>query len=248
MNVGIIQARMGSNRLPGKMMLPLAGTHTLQHIVHRVKAAETIDTVVVATSDLSQDDILEQYASRSGAAVYRGSEDDVLGRMYEAATEYEPDVVVRIAGDRPLLPPACIDTVVRRVIQKDVDYASNVLTRTFPRGFEAEAFTYESLKGVEKRSNQPEQREHVTPYYRSKPPEFVCSNITSEDVYDSPTLQGRTDLRLTLDEAPDYELLRRVYDNVQFDEILPANRAIEYIDQNDISNINSDVEQKTLNK
>lgn len=246
MILAVIQARLASTRLPGKMMFPLADAPVLNRVVRRVAAAESIDDVVVATTSADHDDVLARSVQKTNARVYRGSETDVLGRMYGAAVEYDPTVVVRIAGDRPLVPPACIDTVVRELEASTADYVSNVLDRTFPRGFEVEAFSFDSFRTVERCSETATQREHVTPYYRQHQDEFDCINVTSADVFDDPALQGRTELRLTLDEAPDYELLRRVYDGVTFQNILPARRAIEFVDAEGLATLNADVTQKSI--
>lgn len=246
MNIGIIQARMGSSRLPGKMMMPLDGVPTITHMVRRVKEASSLNTVVVATSDQTQDDIIALYAQRAGAAVYRGAEDDVLGRMFEAASQHDAHNVVRLTGDCPLLSPDCIDAVVSTLTQTDADYASTVLERTFPRGFGAEAFTFSSFKHVEEHAQEPYEREHVTPYYRDGTGDFDTVGVTSDIVFDSVKYRNRTDLRLTLDEAPDYELLNTVYEGVQFDDVLPARVAIDYIDEHELADMNANVEQITL--
>jgi spore coat polysaccharide biosynthesis protein SpsF len=246
MRVGIIQARMGSSRLPGKMMLPLAGTPTITHVVRRVQRASTLDAVVVATSEGTQDDILGLYADRTGADVHRGSEMDVLGRMFDAASKYDPSVVVRLTGDCPLLPPECIDAVVSALERTGAAYASTVLERTFPRGFAAEAFTFSSFEYVEEHAQEPYQREHVTPYYRTDGGEFETVSVTSDAVFDDPRYRDRTDLRLTLDEAFDYELLDRIYEGVAFDGILPARAAIDYVDEEGLGSVNAGVEQRTL--
>lgn len=246
MHVGIVQARMGSSRLPGKMMMPLDGIPTITHVVRRVQQASALDTVIVATSDQTQDDILALYAEQAGAAVYRGDEDDVLGRMFEAASQHDPEIVVRLTGDCPLLPPDCIDTAVSTLTESSADYASTVLERTFPRGFGAEAFTFSSFEHVEASAQKPHEREHVTPYYREGTGDFDTVEITSADVFDHEEYRDRTDLRLTLDEALDYELLNRVFERVEYDEFLPSRVAIDYIDNNGLGDLNADIEQRTL--
>jgi spore coat polysaccharide biosynthesis protein SpsF len=215
-------------------------------MVRRVQEASSLDTVVVATSDQTQDDILSLYTQRAGATVYRGSEDDVLNRMFEAASQHDPDVVVRLTGDCPLLSPDCIDAVVSTLTKTDADYASTVLERTFPRGFGAEAFTFSSFKHVEAHAQEPYEREHVTPYYREETSDFDTVGVTSDAVFDAVKYRNRTDLRLTLDEAPDYELLNTVYEDVPFDNVLPSRTAIDYIDKHGIAGMNGNVEQITL--
>lgn len=244
--VAIIQARMGSTRLPGKVMLPLDGSHVLTHDVQRVGRADTIDEVVVATSTKTADDIVARYADRAGATVFRGSEDDVLGRMFSAATEVDAETVVRITGDCPLIDPNVIDTVVNRLATEGVDYCSNTSERTFPRGLDVGAFTYQSFKNVSEEATEPHHREHVTPYYRENDDQFNFASVTSEDVFDQPWMQDRADLRLTLDEVDDYELLREVYEQVEYGEILPIKDAVSVIDSQNLQKMNAGVEQKKI--
>lgn len=241
----VIQARMGSTRLPGKMMLPLRNEHVLTHVIRRVLEAEKVDTVCVATSTKQADDILARYANRANANVFRGSESDVLDRVFTAAKEVSADVVVRITGDCPLIDPDTLDTVVEPVANGQADYAANIFERTFPRGLDVEAFTFESFRTVDRETTDQHHREHVTPYYREERNQFVTESVTSEDVFDEPDFQNRYDLRLTLDEADDYEILRSIYENVPFDNILPIRDAIQYVDKNDLMELNADVRQKT---
>lgn len=242
--VAIIQARMGSTRLPGKTMLPLNGKHVIEHDIERVSTAESITETVVATSDLTADDILNRYAERSGATVYRGSETDVLGRMYEAATVTAADTIVRITGDCPLISPRGIDAVVEQLQNTDADYASNTLKRTLPRGLDVEAFTYETFKTVERRATTSDEREHVTLHYRRNQNDFDIVNVTDKETFDAELLHGRDDLRLTLDEADDYDLLRRVYEDLASDSHLAIEDAVSYIDQEGLADLNRGVIQK----
>lgn len=243
--VAIIQARMGSTRLPGKVMLPLAASHVLTHDVRRVSQAESIDEVVVATSTKTADDIVARYAHRASATVFRGSEDDVLDRMFSAATEADAETVVRITGDCPLIDPDVIDAMVDRLTTKSVDYCSNTFERTFPRGLDAEVFTYESFEHVYENAKEPHHREHVTPYYNEREDLFDYASVTSQEVFEESWMQNRTDLRLTLDEADDYELLRAVYENVNYDDILDVRDAVQYIDENKLYELNEHVKQKS---
>ena len=242
--VAIIQARMGSTRLPGKMMLPLERSHVLTHDIQRVQEADTIDEVVVATSTKTADDIIARYANRAGATVFRGSEDDVLDRMFSAATEANAETVVRITGDCPLIDWDVIDAVVDRLATENVDYCSNTVERTFPRGLDVEAFSYESFKHIHENAKEPHHREHVTPYYRENDHQFNLASVTSEEIFDEAWMQDRTDLRLTLDEADDYELLREVYNRVEYEHTLPIRDAVSVIDGRDLHKLNADVTQK----
>jgi len=215
--ITIIQARTGSTRLPGKVMYPLDGKHTLTHIITRVSTAETVDNTVVATSTKPPDDVIERNASMAGADVVRGSESDVLSRFHRAAKRYSPDVLVRVTADCPLISPDTIDEVVHRLIETDADYSTNIIERTFPRGLDVETFTFESFKQVHRESTASHHREHVTPYYREQTDQFDLVSVTSDEVFDESWMQDRTDLRLTVDEADDYELLWEIYDRIEYD-------------------------------
>lgn len=241
--VAIVQARMGSSRLPGKMMLPLDCTPVIQHIVRRVQRTSTVKRVVVATSGHQRDDILARYGRRAGADVFRGDETDVLARMHEAAAEVDAETIVRICGDTPLMPPEVVDAVVTRLRRADVDYASTMTPRSFPRGIDVEAFTRRSFDEVAERATEPHQREHVTTYYREHPDEFDLANVESREVFEDSDLHDRTDLRLTLDVADDYEVIQKVYRNVEFDDVVPFQEAVRYVDERDLGELNDHVEQ-----
>jgi spore coat polysaccharide biosynthesis protein SpsF len=237
---------MGSSRLPGKVMLPLDGMHIIEHDIVRVTCANTVDNVLVATTEKTRDDIIVRYAERCGAAVFRGSEEDVLDRMYKSAESTSANTIVRITSDCPLIDPMTIDTVVNRLSETDADYASNILERTFPRGLDVEAFTLDSFRRVADKAKKPHHREHVTPLYREQPNMFNLKNVTADKVPNSEAFAGRTDLRLTLDEADDYELLRIVYKEVEYDDILDVRDAIRYIDEYNLHSVNNHISQKTI--
>lgn len=242
----IIQARTGSTRLPGKVMYPLDGLPVLEHVVTHAAHADSVTNVVVATSTEPKDDVIAHCAPTFGADVIRGSESNVLSRFESAVEEYDPDIVLRITGDCPLIDPATIDRIVTPVSNGKADYASNTSHRTFPRGLDVEAFTVKSFETVISASTTQAEREHVTPYYRENPSEFDIANITSDQVFDEGRYIDRTDLRLTLDEADDYHLLKRIYDSIEYDDILPVEDAIELIDEENLAAINERVRQKKI--
>ncbi|GAA0547391.1 hypothetical protein GCM10008994_22820 [Halorubrum ejinorense] len=165
--------------------------------------------------------------------------------MYDAARTANADVIVRITGDCPLIDPGTIDAVVRPIQDGATQYAANIFERTFPRGLDVEAFTFESFERVANETTEPHHREHVTPYYREESERFKTASITSDTVFNDSQFQDRDDLRLTLDEAADYEVLRRIYDHVPYDDILPIRNAIRYVDENDLMELNASVEQKS---
>jgi spore coat polysaccharide biosynthesis protein SpsF len=244
--VAVIQARMGSSRLPGKVLLPLDCEHVLLHDVCRVRAAKSIDTVVIATSTETSDDVIEQFGADYDIPVYRGSEANVQQRMFDAATAYDADTVVRITADCPLIDPNTIDTIVSRLHTGTAEYVSNTIQRTFPRGLDVEAFSYESFLDVVSAATTQSEREHVTVYYHKNPEEFDATAVMSDEVFNDPQYLDRIDLRLTLDEAADYRLLKRLYDEIEYDYILPIREVIEYIDAKELAELNETVRQKKL--
>jgi len=242
----IVQARTGSTRLPGKVMYPLDGQPALEHIVTRATHADSVTDVVMATSTEPQDDVIDQYASVFGADVIRGSESNVLGRFESALEKYDPEIIIRITGDCPLIDPTTIDKVVSPIHNGNADYASNIFQRTFPRGLDIEAFTDESFKRVLSAATTQAEREHVTPYYRNNPDEFNIVNVTSDQVFDDEQYRDRTDLRLTLDEPDDYRLLKRIYDEIEYDDILPVREAVDLVDAEGLTELNESVRQKKI--
>lgn len=206
--VGIIQARTGSTRLPGKVLLEVAGRPLLQHVIDRVLAARLIKEVIVATTTKQADDAILTLAKRAGVGVFRGSEDDVLERYYQAAQACGADVVVRVTSDCPLADPQTLDQVILRFLDAQrqpycADYVSNNLERTFPLGLDAEAFSFLALERAQKEARTPYEREHVTPYIREAEVGFRLLN-----------LRHPWDLsfhRWTVDTAEDLTLVREIY-------------------------------------
>ncbi len=244
--IAIIQARTGSTRLPGKVMYPLNGRPALDHVVNRTAHADSVDHVVVATSTEPTDDVIEQYAPNFGANVIRGSESNVLSRFEKAVEVYDPDVILRVTGDCPLIDPMTINKVVAPVKDGNADYASNTASRTFPRGLDIEAFSCESFQKVISAATTQAEHEHVTPYYRENSHEFETENITSSEVFEDDRYIDRIDLRLTLDEAGDYQLIEKIYSQIEYKNILPVRAAIDLVDAEGLASINDSVRQKKI--
>lgn len=204
MIVAIVQARMGSSRLPGKTIADVAGRPLLLHVVERVQSARRVDKVVVATTDQSSDDPIASLCQLEGIQYFRGSEDDVLDRVYRTAQANTADIVVRITADCPLIDPAVIDKVIARFQVGDCDYVSNVLRYTYPDGLDTEAFSFAALERAWREAKKPSEREHVTPYLRME--KFRVANVESE----SPVPLGK--YRWTVDHPADLEFVRRIYE------------------------------------
>ena len=201
--VAILQARMGSTRLPGKVLLDLAGRTMLARVVRRVRRAPGIDEAVVATSVASGDDPIVEECRRLDVACFRGSEPDVLDRYYRAASALQADVAVRITADCPLIDPGESGRVIRAFLQRKPDYASNILCRTYPRGLDTEVMTAATLGRAWREATEPYQRTHVTPYVYQHPERFRLLSVTGEE-----------DLsvhRWTVDSPDDLKLVRAVY-------------------------------------
>jgi spore coat polysaccharide biosynthesis protein SpsF len=204
--VAIIQARMGSTRLPGKVLMDLAGAPVLVRVVERARRATLLDEVVVATTNQPADDALVQLCADRGYSSFRGSEDDVLDRYYQAARQHGADVVVRITSDCPLIEPQVIDWGVQAFFEHQVDYASNGMsTRTFPRGLDVEVMTFAVLERAWHEDTNPAWREHVTPYIYRHPELFrLHALINPVDL---------SHMRWTVDTPEDLAFVRQIYNH-----------------------------------
>src|SRR5579871_1881320 len=175
--VAIIQARMASTRLPGKVLADIGGRPMLARVIDRVRAASTIDDVLVATSTSRADDAIEVLCREHRIAVFRGDENDVLDRYYRAAQATRADVVVRITADCPLHDPQVIDTVVSRFDPSRFDYASNAVDRTYPDGLDVEVFSFQALERAWREAQWASEREHVTAFIWKHPDRFRLHHV-----------------------------------------------------------------------
>jgi spore coat polysaccharide biosynthesis protein SpsF (cytidylyltransferase family) len=201
----IVQARMGSARLPGKVMMDLAGKPVLAYVLDRCDRIPGIDVVVCAIPDTAENDCLVPVIEGCGATLFRGSERDVLARYVGAAAAVNADVVVRVTADCPLIDPEICGDVIELRKAKNADYASNVHPRTYPQGLDCEVFTFEALQHWERVSR--EGREHVTTTLAEAKP-VIMANLESERYHRSRYL---SDQRWTLDYPEDLEFLRAVF-------------------------------------
>ena len=204
--VAIVQARMGSTRLPGKVLAPLAGRSMLAQLVSRLHRCRTLDHIVIATTDHHSDNAIEDEAKTLATQCVRGSQHDVLARYATAADAADADVIVRITADCPLIDPAVVDRIVSKLIAGNYDYASNVLTRTFPLGLDCEAFHADVLSRLHRMAQSAAAREHVTVYIRECPELFHVATIVDDT--------NNSDLRWTVDTPADLALATRLYDEL----------------------------------
>lgn len=201
----IIQARTASMRLPGKVVKPLNSKTVLENVIERTLKASQIEKVIVATTTRAEDDIIVRIAEKVGVDYFRGSEEDVLGRYYLAAGQFSAGLIARITADCPLIIPSVIDDVVNLRNSLKVDYASNTIRRTFPRGTDTEVFTFSALESAYNEAAESREREHVTPYLINNPHRFSQANLEAQGRL------RRPDLRITIDTEEDYMLIQAIY-------------------------------------
>jgi spore coat polysaccharide biosynthesis protein SpsF len=203
MIAAIIQARMESTRLPGKVMRDISEKPLIEHIVERLGYSESLSDIVLATTMSSADDILVEWAKNHGVKFFRGSEDDVLERFYLAAKKIGADVVVRITADDPFKDPVIIDQAVKLLHDAQLDFVSNNNPPSFPEGLDVEVFTFSALEAAHSKSVDPFEREHVTPYFYRNPTVFSQKNIECSEKY--------PEYRWTIDVQADFEMAGEVY-------------------------------------
>ena len=206
--LAIVQARTSSSRLPGKVLRPLAGVPMVLRQLERIGRAETVEGIVIATSEDPSDDELAALLSDSGYDYIRGSLDDVLARYLQAIDEYHPDVVVRLTADCPMISSRVIDLVVERFHASDADYVSNTMVPTYPDGLDVEVVSATTLQVVGRESAEPAEREHVTLGVYRQPERFTIENVKD------PTGRDHSDLRWTVDTAEDFTFVSQVFEHL----------------------------------
>jgi len=237
--VAIIQARMGSSRLPGKVLKDLGGETVLARVVRRLQRSRQIARIIVATTTAPGDEVIVAECDRLQALCFRGAEQDVLDRYYQAARANAADAVVRVTSDCPLIDPELVDETVEVFRDKHADYASNVFPRTYPRGLDTEVFSFDALDRAWREAREAHQREHVTPYLYEHPQIFKLASLSGAADYSR--------YRWTLDTREDLELLRAIYsrfdgrDDFSWKEVL---RLMER--EPELAELNSQVLQKSV--
>ena len=206
--VAIVQARMGSSRLPNKVMKTINGIPMIELLLARLARAQEIDQIIVATSIAPRNQILAEHVRRLGYACELGSESDVLDRYLRAARTHQADIIVRITGDCPLVDPKLVDEVVKRFKSLRVDYCSNINPPSYPDGLDTEVFTLAALELVAQETNSSFDREHVTPYLRESG-RFNQASMQAELDYSA--------LRWTVDEQVDFEVVSAVFNHFEPD-------------------------------
>ena len=230
----VVQARMGSSRLPGKVLKDIAGRPMLSYQMERLRRVKSADRIVIATSDQPADDALERFCQKEKIAYVRGSEDDVLARYYAAIERFPADIVVRITADCPLIDPALVDEAIGAY---EPDYVSNMLEKTYPLGMAVEVFSAQALREAHREAKDPAEREHVTPFIYRHPERYRLKSLTM-----APNLSHH---RWTVDTPEDFELVSRLLKTLKPHFTLQD--VLEVLDKHpDWCAINAHVEQKAL--
>lgn len=212
----IVQARMGSTRLPGKVLLPIDDQSMLYHVVRQIKYSKFIKDVIIVTTNSVEDDLIIDFCKKYNVKFFRGSSDDVLDRYYQCAKKFQADPVLRISSDCPLIDPEIIDKVIIKFSKNTYDYVgSNVMkilskwensTCNFPQGMAIEISTFKALEKAWKESKKPSEREHVFPYIQSNPQLFRISNVVNRS--------NLSYIRCTVDREEDLRFVREIYKRV----------------------------------
>ena len=200
----IVQARVSSSRLPGKVIKPILGKPMILHELERVQRSKHIDKIVLATSRDKSDDILADVVAASGIDVYRGSLEDVLDRYYQCAKQYQPEHVVRITGDCPVIDWRIVDAVIEKHLAEGNEYTS--LSEDYPDGLDTEVMVFDAMEQAWKMANRASEREHVTLYIRNRADIFQCGQMMCP--------QKLNQMRWTVDEPQDFAFIQKVYEKL----------------------------------
>jgi spore coat polysaccharide biosynthesis protein SpsF len=235
----IIQARMGSSRLPGKVLKPLGKTLELDYVVSRCKQITGVSEVIVATSTLKQDDAIMEWCGKNGVSCFRGSERDVLNRYYECAKPYHPDYVIRVTADCPFVDYHLAEQVVAKMKQ---DPADIILFRgEMPRGLAVEMVSFSALEYMHENGHEERHREHVTYYAYEFSDKFRATTLEVPVSLQYPTL------RITLDTEEDYALCQAVADYFSGDKLVPSQQVVDYLLAHpEVAKLNAHVQQKPV--
>ena len=206
--IAITQARTGSTRFPYKIMNKIENETLLSIHINRIKKAKKINSIIIATTSKKNDDVIKQQADKLKVNCFRGDEDDVLDRFYQAAKIHNPDYVVRLTSDCPLIDPILIDEIIKATISSNVDYCSNTLIESYPDGQDIEVFTFSALKKAWKESVLKSEREHVTPFMKKN---FKSINIHSNNM-------EFNKVRMTVDEPNDLVVINKLVDKLGLNE------------------------------
>lgn len=242
--VCLVQARVGSTRLPGKILKEICGKTILHHEIDRLKKCKEIDEIVIATTDKKDDDKIVNEAKKLSVKYFRGSENDVLSRFYYSAKENNADIIVRVTSDCPCIDFEILDKMLiyfkDKYKEKQIDYLSNTINRTYPRGYDIEIFTFSALEKSYINAEKEYEREHVTPYIYDKTNNFLKLSFENKDDY--------SEYRVTLDTIEDFIVIKNIFENLYYkNPYFKLNDVVQYLNNNlHIVDINKHIEQKKL--
>jgi len=236
--VGIVQARMGSTRLPGKVLKKVNGIPLLQYQLERMRQAKLLDELVIATTSTS--DAIFKFCKENNVQYFLGSENDVLDRYYQTAKNYGADIVVRMTSDCPVIDPNIIDCIIEYFLNNDFDYVSNTIKRTFPRGMDTEVLTMDALKHAYNKAQKEYEREHVTPYIYLNSNQFKIGHYFGKI--------DNSHIRLTVDTKEDFELISLIISELyEKDNNFTLEHILKMLEaEPELLKINAHIEQKKL--
>ena len=227
----IIQARMGSSRLPGKVMMKIdENEYVLDFVINQIKKSKSIDEIIVATTDLTEDAKIVEHLQNTGIKYFCGNSNDVLDRYFQCVKKFSCTTIVRITADNPLIDPKIIDNAVKQYKNNEYDYVTNCLTRTFPYGTEVEIFSFNTLKISWENAKLHSEREHVTPFIKNNPHNFKIFNVKNNE--------NISNLRWTIDHENDLELVREIVKNIKTRPILMKDILALFKNKPDLIKIN----------
>ena len=238
----IIEARMSSSRLPGKVMLPLNNIPSIHYLINRISCVKNVDNIIVATTNNTNDDILVNYLKKNKIKYFRGSESNVLERVLKTAIKFNVKNIVQITGDCPLIDPRLVSQTVNTYISNNADYVSNSTIRTYPDGMDIAIFSTKSLKEVSLLTQNKNDLEHVTLYYKKNFKKYKTINIMAPSEHHLP------DLGLTLDEISDYKLISKIVKKLHSNKsIFSLDDILKFLNKNkSMRSINKKVKRKKV--
>ena len=209
----IIQARMSSTRLPGKVLMRLNEKNTvLDYVIQQIKHCKNFEKIIIATTDLKEDDVICEHLASQKIEFFRGSSEDVLDRYYQCAKLYSLSIIVRITGDNPLIDPNIVENVLMEFQSRSCDYVSNAVVRSFPYGTETEVFSFDALEKAWNNAKKDNEREHVTPYFYNNPEKFRIYHVENQ--------KNLSSLRWTVDQIEDFILVKNIVSKINKSPIL----------------------------
>ncbi|MGG0720043.1 glycosyltransferase family protein [Robertmurraya massiliosenegalensis] len=237
----VIQARMGSSRLPGKVLMSLGNSVVLDYVVSRCRQTHGVTEVIVATSTLQQDDPVEQWCDQNSVECYRGSEDDVLSRYYDCSKLYNPDYVIRVTADCPFVDYHLAEKIIESMESSPSDIMD--FHGELPRGLIVEMVSSKALEYMYQHGKEDRHREHVTYYAK----ESKHLSEFKRSLFHIPVALHHPNLRITLDTQEDYELCKQIANHFEGDVLVPSEDVVRFLlDNPDIAQINAHIEQKPV--